>query len=713
MSIYTLAFVITKYSFIYGETSNGKEFRTWYRPSKLKQVKYTHELGKNILSKYENFFGVDYPLPKIDLIGIPALYNTNGAMENWGLVTYDPQYLLYNGSIMTEHDKYKSVLGITHELSHMWFGNLVTLDWWNDVWLNEGFARFFQVYGADLAEGKDYMGLFQILHLQTLLSISINFREVLSPDPIDVQTLDDISSMFNKYTSYDRGGCMIRMMTDFLSFDTFQAALTKYLKEYKYKNVVQDDLFRVLDDQAQHDGRDIPAGGVKEVMDTWTKQPIFPLVTVQRSQGRALVTIKQKPYWNIDKEYRWWIPLKYIIIPFIESGTNKKLFRLPQISQVWLGKDESSRKISVPAKSVFVLNYQQMGFYRVNYDEAGWRDIIQCLLTDHTKINPQNRAQILDDLNEMVMTDEIDEKLWKEAVEYLEHETEYLPWSVGLKQLHKYLINYGLEEELIKKWIFRLMDPYFISYSMKNLKMMSTHNILMMGEMFNLGCRLGHPKCIAECLKQYKAWMAAPDPDNVNHILPDLQQTVYVTAIQNGGDDSQALLKFLDERVTHLASKMKDEVWNPHLHRMKEAQMMKYGDISPQYLSIQYRNDKIAEHLDHNQRVSSKVNICKSERSGYVCDPTMDFITEQWDSLVLNIKTKRKDVPVFLHEIFGDIYTNENIEQMKYFKQNNNKLEKNDLAMLDVLIETAREKYEKMQNRMPDVRKMFRSEKYN
>ena len=165
------------------------------------------------------------------MIGVPAFKNSNSqAMENCGIVTYNPEYLLYNGSVMTEKEKYDVVLVVTHEMSHMWFGNLVTFDWWNGVWLNEGFAGYFQVYGADMADDKDHMGLFQILNLQSLLSRSAFVSDdMLAPDESDVQTPDDIIDMFEARLTYDKRGCMVRMMTDFLSFETFQAAITKYL----------------------------------------------------------------------------------------------------------------------------------------------------------------------------------------------------------------------------------------------------------------------------------------------------------------------------------------------------------------------------------------------------------------------------------------------------------------------------------------------------
>ena len=143
MPIYTFAFVITKHSFISGKTADNKEFRTWFAASKLDQVKYINAFGTIALSKFEDFFGVAYPLPKMDMIGVPAFVDSNSqAMENCGIVTYDPQYLLYNASVMTEKEKYEVVLVVTHEISHMWFGNLVTFDWWNGAWLNKGFACY-------------------------------------------------------------------------------------------------------------------------------------------------------------------------------------------------------------------------------------------------------------------------------------------------------------------------------------------------------------------------------------------------------------------------------------------------------------------------------------------------------------------------------------------------------------------------------------------
>ena len=205
--------------------------------------------------------------------------------------------------------------------------------------------------------------------------------------------------------------------------------------------------------------------------------------------------------------------------------------------------------------------------------------------------------------------------------------------------------------------------------------------------------------------------MAMADPDTNNPILPDLQPSVYVFGVLNGGNESELMFNFLKERMKHLESEMKDQFWNPPLKRMKEAfkkiKDAKYGKENPTALSIQHQNDKIVEYLDHKLMDIFVEEADISEMEGYEGDPTMDFIIKHWDSVVLSIKGNRQGISEFLYEIFGDILTKESIERMEYFKENNKELKKNTLAALNVLIQTTRENYEKSQSTFSANRKMF------
>ena len=160
--------------------------------------------------------------------------------------------------------------------------------------------------------------------------------------------------------------------------------------------------------------------------------------------------------------------------------------------------------------------------------------------------------------------------------------------------------------------------------------------------------------CITECGKQFKAWMNSSNPDRDNNIPPDIQQTVYVTAIQNAGDQYETMMDFLDKRVNALFKENKDGDFDPQLDQMKKAQYeVKNSGLYPVYSSGKYVHEHILPYLDHNRRQRGPFG----ETSGDFGDPAMDFIIENWDSLVLKIQSKRKDVSEFLHEILRDIYT--------------------------------------------------------
>eukprot|EP00099_Drosophila_melanogaster_P013686 NP_001350853.1 uncharacterized protein Dmel_CG11951 [Drosophila melanogaster] len=250
MSTYLVAYSLNDFSHKPSTLPNGTLFRTWARPNAIDQCDYAAELGPKVLKYYEELFGIKFPLPKVDQIAVPDF--SAGAMENWGLVTFAESTLLYSPEYSSQEAKQETANIVAHELAHQWFGNLVTMKWWTDLWLNEGFAT----YVASLCV-EDIHPQWRTLQLESMSNLLTIFRKdsLESSHPISrpIEMTSQISESFDEI-SYQKGSSVIRMMHLFLGEEAFRTGLKSYLEKYTYKNAEQDNLWESLTQAAHKTG---------------------------------------------------------------------------------------------------------------------------------------------------------------------------------------------------------------------------------------------------------------------------------------------------------------------------------------------------------------------------------------------------------------------------------------------------------------------------
>uniref|UniRef100_A0AAR2KT24 Aminopeptidase n=1 Tax=Pygocentrus nattereri TaxID=42514 RepID=A0AAR2KT24_PYGNA len=294
MSTYLVAFIVCDFKSVSKRTVS-----IYAVPHKWHQTHYALEAAVKLLEFYETYFNIYYPLPKLDLIAIPDFQS--GAMENWGLTTYRETSLLYDPDVSSTSDKLWVTMVIGHELAHQWFGNLVTMEWWNDIWLNEGFARYMEFVSVEATypqlKVEDYL-------LDTCFAAigrdSLNSSRAIS---CSVENPTQIKEMFDT-VSYDKGACILHMLRHFLTDDVFQSGIVRYLRKFKYRNAKNEDLWDSLVNK--HAMRDNEKLNLKKMMCTWTLQKGIPLVTVKRQgtklyieQERFLKTVQPSdPLWH-------------------------------------------------------------------------------------------------------------------------------------------------------------------------------------------------------------------------------------------------------------------------------------------------------------------------------------------------------------------------------------------------------------------------------
>ena len=237
-----------------------------------------------------------------------------GAMENWGLITYREVYLLFKEGVSSAKNMERIAYVISHELAHQWFGNLVTPSWWTDLWLNEGFATYVGYLGVDAVQPElQYMEDFIISEFHDVLRLDV--LQSSHPVSVPVGHPDEIGEIFDKI-SYGKGASIIRMMEHFLTKETFRRGLTNYLTKMKYKAAEQDDLWEHLTEQGHQvtlismsnpsnsfpifvsfkDGTLGSDMDVKTVMDTWTLQSGFPVVSVTRYYDENTASVSQNKF---------------------------------------------------------------------------------------------------------------------------------------------------------------------------------------------------------------------------------------------------------------------------------------------------------------------------------------------------------------------------------------------------------------------------------
>lgn len=533
MSTYLLAFVVCEFTYIGSEPGAEVLIRIWARRKAIEEGQGDYALNKTgpILSFFENYYNISYPLSKSDQIALPDF--SAGAMENWGLITYRETALLYNPEVSSNGDKEWVATVIAHELAHMWFGNLVTTRWWNDLWLNEGFATYVSYLGADFAEPKwnmkDLIVLNEIIGVMGVDALASSHP--LSSKEEDVQRPEQISQLFDSIT-YSKGAAVLRMLSEFITETVFSQGLHTYLEEFEYQNTVYQDLWRHLQMAVNKAGIELPYP-LEDIMNRWILQMGFPVVTINTQTGEItqqhfLLDPESVVEWPSQFNYEWFVPVTYI-----KTGGTEQQFWLTK-------KQDTNRDVALGANDWLVANINMKGFYRVNYDSKNWENLINKLNSQPKDIPVINRAQIIDDAFNLARAKIVDVTLALSTTRFLDKEVEYMPWQTTRSNLDYFYLMfdrsevYGPMQAYIKKQVTPLFK-HFADITANWTKIPESHT-----DQYNqinaisLACSTGVEGCRELTTKWFKEWMTNPAENKIN---VNLKTTVYCNAIAAGGVD--------------------------------------------------------------------------------------------------------------------------------------------------------------------------------
>lgn len=384
MSTYLVAVVVGEYDYVEGKSSDGVLVRVYTPVGKSEQGLFALEVATKVLPYYKEYFNIAYPLPKMDLIAISDF--SAGAMENWGLVTYRETFLLVDPENTSTIRKQSIALTVGHEIAHQWFGNLVTMEWWTHLWLNEGYASFVEFLCVNHLF-PEYDIWTQFVTDMYTRALELDCLKNSHPIEVPVGHPSEIDEIFDEI-SYNKGASVIRMLHHYIGDEDFRKGMNIYLTRHQYKNTSTEDLWTALQEASSKP--------VAEVMSTWIKQMGFPVVkvksAVQKGNSRVL-TLEQEKFCadggTPENAIIWMIPIN------ISTPKSKNAY-----STVLDKKKMEITLNDVGADDWVKINPGTIGCYRTQYPPEMLEQFIPAI--KNKSLPPLDRLGLLDDLFALV-----------------------------------------------------------------------------------------------------------------------------------------------------------------------------------------------------------------------------------------------------------------------------------------------------------------------
>ncbi|BET03133.1 Aminopeptidase [Nesidiocoris tenuis] len=595
MSTYLVAVIVGDFDYIEDTSEDGVLVRVYTPPGASEQGRYALHVATKALPYYKDYFQMAYPLPKLDVIAIPDL--SYGAMENWGLITFRQACLLIDpiNSSSTVRQGVAKIIG--HEIAHQWFGNIVTMEWWTHLWLNEGFANFIEnLCVAQLFPSYNIWSQF----LNTVLNQALKLDSLESSHPIEVpvKSPGEINEIFDAI-SYCKGASIIRMLHHFIGDDNFRKGMNLYLTRHEYKNTCTEDLWDALEE--------VSSTPVRDTMSTWTRQKGFPLVTVQSAKfenGNLVLTLSQEKFvagsTTTNCNDLWLIPLNI----GTQGGTKH--------SCMVTKKTEIITVPNVPENSWVKLNYGTTGCFRVKYTDDLFERLIPAILDG--SLPPLDRMGLLLDCMALVKAGHKSSSEMLKLLSLMINEEDPVVWGViasCMDQLDVIVANTTCADKFktFGCHVFkRISKKISWDASASESHMEKILRTLVLTKL----ATYGDQETLDNAMNRFNAHLAGAE-----EIPADLRTPVYRSVAYVGGESSyQALLKL------HREATLQEE---------KDRILSEMGSFScPELLS------KILDFffLTNDVRIQEKVSIILSVgRSKVGMGLVWEFIKSNWDRL--------------------------------------------------------------------------------
>ncbi|XP_054434263.1 endoplasmic reticulum aminopeptidase 2 [Pteronotus mesoamericanus] len=695
MSTYLVAYIVCDFTSVSGTTSSGVKVSIYASPEKWSQTHYALEASLKLLDFYENYFDINYPLPKLDLIAIPDF--EAGAMENWGLITYRETSLLFDPKTSSASDKLWVTRVIAHELAHQWFGNLVTMEWWNDIWLNEGFAKYMELISITATYPElQFDDYFLEVCFEVIKRDSLNSSHPISNQ---AETPTQIQEMFDMI-SYNKGACILNMLKDFLSEEKFQKGVIHYLNKFSYRNAKNDDLWSSLSNNCLEG--DLTSAGfcysdskrtssmltfqgenveVKEMMATWTLQKGIPLVVVER-EGRLLRlrqerflggVFKEDPEWRaLQERYLWHIPLTY------STSFSKAIYR-----HVLKSKTDT---LGLPENTSWVkFNMNSNGYYIVHYEGHGWDQLIAQLNQNHTLLRPKDRISLLHDAFQLVSAGRLTIDKALDLTRYLQHETNSLALLKGLGYLESFYRmmdrrNISDVTENLKHYLLQYFKPVIDRQSWSDEG--SVGDRMLRSDLLRLACDLNHAPCIQKAAELFSQQMESNGKLN---IPTDVLKIVYSVGAQTTGGWNHLLKKY----ELSVSGAERNKILYALTTSKDQEKLMKLIKLGMEGKTIKTQDLAVLLHTIARNPTGQKL--------------AWNFVRENWAHLLKKFDLGSFAVRMILSGTTSHFSSKDELEEVKLFFESL-KAQGSHLDVFQIILETISKNIKWLERNLPTLR---------
>ncbi len=597
MSTYLLAFVIGDLTHIEKEAADGTVVGVWMTRGKEEQGQFALDTSVKLLSFFNDYFDIPYPLPKMDHLAIPDF--AAGAMENWGCITYRETALLVDPENSSAGTRQRVAEVVAHEMAHMWFGDLVTMDWWDDLWLNESFATWVGTKAVDWLFPEWSMWT-QFVNMDT--NRAFNLDGLKNSHPIEQEVLNpaEVSQLFDAI-SYSKGGSVLRMLEQFLTSSVFRTGLNIYLRRHSYQNARTTDLWTALEEASGQP--------VNTIMSSWTGQTGYPVLDVAASpteSGLALEVKQERFVFDsilgedsdaADEEQVWPVPLTVTA-----AGAG--------ITATLVNAASDTVTVSTPTEpDWFKVNPDQTGFYRVNYTDDDWDRLVPAIAD--RALPATDRLGIQNDAFSLAKAGLLGIGRFLSLAEAYQGETDASVWSdlaTNLREIDG-LIAEEPYLESFRAFGRRLFAPVAQRSGWEPQAGEGHLDSLLRSTALSQAGAYGDPEVIGQAQGLFAAYQQ--DPANVR---PDLRGVVFSLAAQEG------------DRTTY------DRIWElervAELHEEKIRLLMSLARFQQEDLLRETLDRALTDDVRLQDTIFVVSAVAANNRGRNLA---WDFLKEKWD----------------------------------------------------------------------------------
>ncbi|KAI4207325.1 MAG: hypothetical protein LQ348_000599 [Seirophora lacunosa] len=538
MSTYLLAFIVGELKCV--ETNDFRvPVRVFATPDKdIEHGRFSLELAAKTLDFYEKTFDSEFPLPKMDMVAVPDF--SAGAMENWGLITYRVVDLLFDAKTSGASTKERIAEVVQHELAHQWFGNLVTMDFWEGLWLNEGFATWMSWYSCNkfYPEWKVWQS-----YVTDTLQGALSLDSLRSSHPIEVpvKRADEINQIFDAI-SYSKGSCVLRMISKYLGEQTFMEGIRRYLKKHAYGNTKTEDLWAALSDAS--------GKPVENIMNIWTKNVGYPVITVNEDTNSNTIKVKQNRF------------LRTADVKAEEDQTLFPVFlglRTKEGVNEDLTLSEREQEFNIPDKDFFKLNADHSGIYRTLYSPTRLEKLGQA--AKKGLLTVEDRAGMIADAGALASSGYGNTSGILSLVKSFNSEPEFVVWSELLSRISSIRSAWVFEPEPTRNALKSFQRSLVSSQAHSKGWSFTADEDHIQAQfkalLFGSAGLTGDEKIIAAAQDMFAKFKAG----DRSAIHPNIRGSVYAIVLRNGGREEYDTLLHeyktandADERNTALRS---------------------------------------------------------------------------------------------------------------------------------------------------------------